>query len=83
MIVNKYALRINKEKIKTQSLVNFLGVQSDNKLKFNSFFSKRLEINGITRIPKILRPKIKTSPFKQLCLFKFQLPFFSMELCYK
>ena len=42
--VNKYALRINNnnnKKKKTQSLVNFLGVQSSNKLKFNSLFFQK------------------------------------------
>ena len=36
-----YALRINQKKIKTQSLVNYLEVQSGNKLKVNDLFFQK------------------------------------------
>ena len=55
-IQSEYALRINKEKIKTQSLVHFLRVKSDNKLKFTDFFPKKLEIKN-SRIQKYLDQK--------------------------
>ena len=55
-IQSEYALRINKEKIKTQLLVHLLRVQSDNKLKFTDFFPKKLEIKN-SRIQKYLDQK--------------------------
>ena len=45
-IQSEHALRINKGKIKTQSSVNLLELQSDNKLKLNSHLPTILQKAG-------------------------------------